>query len=77
MLDYVERMIVERKELVDRIKRLQRSVTNYDFVHEIGEEKSNLLLAQCHAMEVYDFILFRRLRLEVSEGNCTLDDITF
>lgn len=77
MIDYVERMIFERKELIDRIKNLQKRIVNYDFVQEIGEDKSNLLLAQAHIMEVYDFVLYRRLLLEVNEGNCTLDDITF
>lgn len=77
MLDYVERMIAEHKELKERIVNLQKVVVNYDFIQKIGEDKFTLLLAQYHAMEVYAFILYRRLLLEVSDGNCSLDDITF
>jgi len=63
-LSYVDRMYAEYKELNERIHKLKAKIDNGEFMHDIGVEKANLLIAQYHAMEVYGFILVQRLALE-------------
>ena len=72
MPDYVKRMIAEHKELKERIQKLKKFLEG-DV--KLSEQKENLMLAQYHAMETYDFILAQRLAIEADEGNCTVDDI--
>ena len=63
-LTYVDRMYAEHKELNERVRKLKAKIDNAEFMHDIGVEKANLLIAQYHAMETYSFILAQRLALE-------------
>lgn len=72
MPDYVKRMIAEHKELKERIQKLKKF---FDGDVKLPEQKENLMLAQYHAMETYDFILVQRLVIEADDGNCIVDDI--
>jgi len=76
MKDYIARMVVEYKELKDRIQKLKKAIDNVEFLAGIGERKAGLLIAQYHAMKTYGLILASRLAIEVEEGNCTAEDIS-
>ena len=73
MEGYVERMIAEHKELKERIQKLKKFLEGNV---KLSEQKENLMLAQYHAMETYDFILAQRLAIECDEGNCTATDVS-
>jgi len=63
-LTYIDRMYVEYKELNERTRKIKAKIDNAEFMHDIGTEKANLLIAQYHAMETYGFILAQRFALE-------------
>ena len=62
MQDYVKRMIIERDDLVGKIKRAKKAVENPPY----GASANGLrmLSEQIKAMEQYEYWLSERLKLE-------------
>lgn len=68
MKEYIERMIEEEKELVTKIKKLEKFLSEEN---DISLEQHRLLIAQLYAMQTYRFILHVRIENDSEEGRET------
>ena len=62
MEDYQERVIVEQKELSEKIVNLTIFLTSYEKVKVLNEQDWNYLNAQLDAMLEYNLVLQMRIR---------------
>lgn len=73
MQDYIYRMIEEKNELDDKIRKAKEYLAQFD--GQDLDEKTSFLEAQVHAMKTYDFILSQRILLELNEGNIEISNL--
>lgn len=67
MESYIDRMIVEHRELCDRISKLAQFIRSKK-CDALNAENQNLLWAQLYAMKTYRAILTRRIRINKTDG---------
>lgn len=72
---YVQRMIVEHKELKEKIQKLQAFINDDEKTKALSETDYNLLNCQVSAMVTYVCVLTARLAREISNGNCTPEEV--
>lgn len=60
--DFVQRMLVEYKDLQDKLVKLGAFI-NSDKFKELDDENRSLLNAQYHTMYTYKVILSRRIKI--------------
>lgn len=64
MEPYQERMLVELKELGERVDKLNKFLANRDNYMDMPIEKLDLLVKQYHYMSLYEHVLRLRCSLE-------------
>lgn len=64
MKEYIERMIEEEKELLRKIKKLEKFLQEEK---DISLEQNRLLIAQLYAMQTYRYILHVRIENDSEE----------
>lgn len=64
MLPHVERMVIEREELSEKVTKLEEFILNNPVFGALPEYKRILLEKQFEAMVTYEGILTERISLE-------------
>jgi hypothetical protein len=62
MEDYQERVLVEQKELGEKIVKLTTFITDFNKVKVLDEQEWKYLNAQLEAMLEYNLVLMMRIR---------------
>lgn len=68
--DYIERMIVEKNELENKLIKLETFKKSNKF-QELTQLEKTLLLQQRDSMEEYKIILQKRIELSAEKENCS------
>lgn len=64
METYQERMLVELKELGERVDKLHKFIGNRENIMDMPIEKLDLLMRQYHYMTLYEHVLRLRCGME-------------
>ena len=67
MNDYLNRMIKENDQLLEKISKLQAFIETNNTFKTLSVRKQDLLRQQYYAMQNYCFILMERIDIEQSE----------
>jgi hypothetical protein len=63
MKPHEERLIAERNELLERMKKLREFIAENPIYQSLSQRERDLLSAQYNAMDQYDNILYERIQL--------------